>query len=145
MPPHLDPLAAVPDVITMVLMADPVSLSVVRERLRKWLGLLRWPGHEIEDIVIAVDEAVSRAVQRAAPAGAGAEVRVAARQFTEADGGRRVIVGVSDDCGPERRRPDRNGGLGLLMVYACMDQVELSEDSEGTTMLMTSVRVPPIQ
>lgn len=128
----------------MVLMADPVSLSVVRQRFRTWLGLLGWPEQEIEDIVSAVDQAVSVAVQHADPADIGAEVRVAARRFSEPDGSRRVMIGVSDNCGRRPERAERSRGLGLLMVYACMDAVQLSEDSEGTTILMTSVRVPPL-
>ncbi len=127
------------DVISMVLMADPVSLSVVRERFRRWLAALGWPPREVDDIVTAVNEAVSDAVEQAP---VGAEVRVAARRFAEADGGRRVVVGVSDDR--RRSRPaDPDPGFGLLMIHACMDAVELSRDPAGTTVLMTSVRVPP--
>jgi anti-sigma regulatory factor (Ser/Thr protein kinase) len=127
------------DVISMVLMADPVSLSVVRDRFRRWLAELCWPPREVDDIVTAVNEAVSDAVEHAP---VGAEVRVAARPFAEADGGRRVVVGVSDD---RRRRPPPADphGYGLLMIHACMDTVELCRESGGTTMLMTSVRVPP--
>lgn len=129
------------DVISMVLMADPVALSVVRERFRRWLATLCWPPREVDDIVTAVNEAVSDAVEHAP---VGAEVRVAARRFAEADGGRRVVVGVSDD----RRRSgpaDPDQGFGLLMIHACMDAVELSRDSGGTTVLMTSVRVPALE
>jgi anti-sigma regulatory factor (Ser/Thr protein kinase) len=131
------------DVISMVLMADPVSLSVVRERFNRWLRALRWPHREIDDVVMAVNEAVTSAVEQTHPSAMGAEVRVAARQFAEADGGRRVIVAVA---GGEHWTPEPEGfeGPGLLMIHACMDAIEVSREDDGTTMLLTSVKVPPV-
>jgi anti-sigma regulatory factor (Ser/Thr protein kinase) len=130
-------------VISMVLMSDPISLSVVRERFRRWLDGLYWPGREVDDIVMAVNEAVSNAVEQTHPSAVGAEVRVAARQFAERDGGRRVLVAVAagDHWSPE---PTGFEGPGLLMIHACMDAVEIARETDGTTMLMTSARVPPL-
>jgi anti-sigma regulatory factor (Ser/Thr protein kinase) len=125
----------------MVLMADPVSLSVVRQRFRVWLADLAWPDEEVDDIVLAVSEAVSNAVEHADAPGFASEVRVAGRQFSEPDGGRRVVVGVSDNrrwC-PRETHP----GLGLLMIHTCMDDVQFETNHEVTTTLMTSVKVPP--
>jgi len=138
-----DPVAgaAIPDALWMVLMADPVSLSVVRQRFRTWLGRLRWPLDEVDDIIMAVNEAVSNAVEHADVPGFASEVRVAAREFSEPDGGRRVVVGVSDNrrwCPEQTQR-----GLGLLMIHTCMDHVQFDRDLDVTTMVMTSVRVPP--
>jgi anti-sigma regulatory factor (Ser/Thr protein kinase) len=130
------------DVISMVLLADPVSLSVVRERFRRWLDALCWPRVEVDDVVMAVNEAVTMAVEQTHPSMLSAEVRVAARLFAEPDGGRRVMVAVAADhpwC-PSSEEPGF-GGHGLLMIHACMDAVELTREAEETTMLMTSVRV----
>jgi len=139
-----DPASAgQPDtVISMVLMADPISLSVVRERFRRWLAELRWPSDEIDDVVMAVNEAVSSAVEHTHPATLGAEVRVAARQFAETDGWRRVLVAVAGGMlwTPE---PEGFEGPGLLMIHACMDAVDVTREAGGTTMLLTSARVPP--
>ncbi len=131
------------DVISMVLMADPVSLSVVRERFNRWLRALHWPGREIDDVVMAVNEAVTSAVEHTHPAAMGAEVRVAARQYAEPDGGRRVLVAVA---GGEHWTPEPDGfeGPGLLMIHACMDSIEVSREADGTTMLLTSAKVPPL-
>jgi serine/threonine-protein kinase RsbW len=131
------------DVISMVLMADPVSLSVVRERFRRWLRALRWPRREIDDVVMAVNEAVTSAVEHTHPSAIGAEVRVAARQFAEPDGGRRVLVAVAagEHWTPE---PDGFEGPGLLMIHACMDAIEVAREIDGTTMLLTSAKVPPL-
>jgi anti-sigma regulatory factor (Ser/Thr protein kinase) len=131
------------DVISMVLMADPVSLSVVRERFRRWLAALCWPPREVDDVVMAVNEAVTSAVEHTHPSAVGAEVRVAARQYAEPDGGRRIIVAVA---GGEHWTPEPEGfeGPGLLMIHACMDAIEVTREDEGTTMLLTSAKVPPM-
>jgi serine/threonine-protein kinase RsbW len=133
------------EVISMVLMADPVSLSVVRERFRRWLVVLRWPRHEVDDVVMAVNEAVSIAVEHTYQQVVGAEVHVAARLFAEPDGGRRIMVGVggSHPWCPEPAETEFRGHA-LLMIHACMDGVELSRGADGTTMMMTSVKVPPL-
>lgn len=130
-------------VISMVLMADPVSLSVVRQRFRRWLGNLRWPDQEIDDVVMAVNEAVSNAIEQIHPSEIGAEVRVAARQYAEPDGGRRVLVAVA---GGKLWRPEPSGfrGQGLLMIHSCMDDVGVSREHDGITMMMTSAKVPPL-
>ena len=131
------------DVISMVLMADPVSLSVVRERFRRWLAVLCWPVREVDDVVMAVNEAVTSAVEHTHPSAIGAEVRVAARQYAEPDGGRRILVAVA---GGEHWTPEPAGfeGPGLLMIHTCMDAVEVSRETDGVTMLLTSVKVPAL-
>ncbi len=138
------PLPSPDDVISMVLMADPVSLSVVRERFRRWLGVLCWPAAEVDDVVMAVNEAVSSAVEHTHPSAIGAEVRVAARCYDEPDGGRRVIVAVA---GGEHWTPEPHSfeGPGLLMIHSCMDAIEVSREAGSTTMLLTSAKVPPLR
>jgi anti-sigma regulatory factor (Ser/Thr protein kinase) len=137
------PLHSPDDVISMVLMADPVSLSVVRERFRRWLAALSWPPREVDDVVMAVNEAVTSAVEHTHPSSIGAEVRVAARQYAEPDGGRRVLVAVA---GGEHWTPEPMGfeGPGLLMIHACMDAIEVAREDDGVTMLLTSAKVPPL-
>jgi anti-sigma regulatory factor (Ser/Thr protein kinase) len=137
------PLHPPDDVISMVLMADPVSLSVVRERFRRWLGALGWPPREVDDVVMAVNEAVTSAVEHTHPSAIGAEVRVAARQYAESDGGRRILVAVA---GGEHWTPEPEGfeGPGLLMIHSCMDAIEVTREADGTTMLLTSAKVPPL-
>jgi anti-sigma regulatory factor (Ser/Thr protein kinase) len=141
----LHPLASGPpdDVISMVLMADPVSLSVVRERFRRWLAALYWPPREVDDVVMAVNEAVTSAVEHTHPSAIGAEVRVAARRYAEPDGGRRLLVAVA---GGEHWTPEPHGfeGPSLLMIHACMDAVEITREADGVTMLLTSAKVPPL-
>ena len=130
------------DVVCMVLAADPVSPSLVRQRFRRWLGAMEWPERDGDDIVMAVSEAVCNAVEHAYPPDSDGEIRVAARKFDDAQGGRRIVVAVEDDG---RWRPfppaTRHRGHGLLMMHACMDVVDLCRDQPGTTVVMTSVGV----
>jgi anti-sigma regulatory factor (Ser/Thr protein kinase) len=142
--PHPQASGRPDDVISMVLMADPVSLSVVRERFRRWLGALCWPAREVDDVVMAVNEAVTSAVEHTHPSAIGAEVRVAARQYAEPDGGRRILVAVA---GGEHWTPEPQGfeGPGLLMIHSCMDAIEVCREDDGTTMLLTSAKVPPLR
>jgi serine/threonine-protein kinase RsbW len=130
-------------VISMVLMADPVSLSVVRQRFRRWLAALCWPEEEVDDVVMAVNEAVSNAIEQIHPSEIGAEVRVAARQYAELDGGGRILIAVAGGklWSPE---PASFPGQGLLMIHSCMDDVGVSREHDGITMMMTSAKVPPL-
>lgn len=127
----------------MVLAADPVSPSLVRQRFRRWLGAMGWPEQDAEDIVLAVSEAVCNAVEHAYPPDSGGEIRVAARRFSDAQGHRRLVVAVEDDgCWRPTPPTTRHRGHGLLMMHASMDVVDLSRDQPGTTVVMTSVAVP---
>lgn len=49
----------------VVVAATAVSVPLVRARLRRWLGELGWPAEDAEDIVLAVNEAVSNVVEHA--------------------------------------------------------------------------------
>jgi serine/threonine-protein kinase RsbW len=131
------------DELVMVLLADVSSPSIVRERFRSWLAGLGWPGHAAADVTAAASEAVSNAVEHAYPRPIG-EIHVVARQFTEADGGRRIMVGVSDHGRWRTPAADPgHRGHGVPMMYACMDDVQFDRDDGGTTVMMTSARVPP--
>lgn len=131
--------------LAMVLAADPGSLSVMRERLRRWLAAMGWPPIELAEIVLAVNEAASNTVQHAYPAGDPGEVRVAARAFTDTDRARRVIIGISDDGRWRPARPGGPGGHGLPIMHVCTDTVETHRDPGGTTVLLTSIQLPPPQ
>jgi anti-sigma regulatory factor (Ser/Thr protein kinase) len=60
-----------------VLAADPTSASIVRDQLRKWLGILHWPADAADDVVMAISEAVSNSVDHTYPDGHSGEVATA--------------------------------------------------------------------
>jgi anti-sigma regulatory factor (Ser/Thr protein kinase) len=51
--------------LQLELAADPVVASVVRDEVGRWLTVLGWPADQGEDIVLAVSEAVSNAIEHA--------------------------------------------------------------------------------
>jgi hypothetical protein len=49
----------------MELPADPISIPMARAQVRRWLAEFSWPAVKLDDIVLAVSEAVSNAVEHA--------------------------------------------------------------------------------
>jgi 8-oxo-dGTP diphosphatase len=140
--------------VRLQLPADPVSASVARDRLRRWLDALGWPPAQSEDIVLAVSEAVSNSVEHAylghrddQPAG---EVDVHVRATTEA--GLRHITAVVRDHGRWRPVPadDEYRRRGIPLMRACMDRVAITplrnDDGEhaGTLVTLRSRPVPAL-
>jgi hypothetical protein len=134
------------DVIAMALSAEPASLSVVRERVRRWLDRLEWPAEEVDDVVLAVNEAASLVVEHALSSAGPSQVRVAGRPFTDAESLRRVAVGVVGDVGwSPAAAATALPGYGVLTIHTCMESVDLQRDADGTTVFMTSVPVPSVR
>src|SRR2546421_616282 len=51
--------------LRLALPAEPIVVSVARDQLRRWLAGLSWPSGQLEDIVLAVNEAVTNAIEYA--------------------------------------------------------------------------------
>ncbi|HEY2207511.1 MAG TPA: ATP-binding protein [Pseudonocardia sp.] len=127
------------------LRAEVRAPSLIRRRLRSWLTWQEWPTEEIEDLLLAVSEAVSNSVEHAYPPDEPGSVRVRAElQAEQQDRHRMVIVitdeGVWHDPSPEpvnRRR-------GIPMMRATTAGLEVDGTDEGTWVRMVSrpVSVP---
>jgi anti-sigma regulatory factor (Ser/Thr protein kinase) len=116
--------------VTFRFRAHPDELFHCRQLLREWLrGRLEGP--ERDDVVLACSEACSNAIAHAYPAAAG-EVRVElARDADE------TVVVVCDD-GAWSGEPVE--GLGLRLMRAVMDSVELERTPAGTRVTMRRAR-----
>lgn len=169
-PPAAPPSAAAPSAaapsgpvvpLRLHLPADPVSSSVARDRLRRWLEVLGWPPAQSEDIVLAVSEAVSNAAEHAYPADPADRERVleaAGRvdrgvdlyAHASAHAGLRHVTVVVRDHGRWRPPPDDDEfrRRGIPMMRACMDRVAITalehDDgaSAGTRVVLRSRPVP---
>lgn len=129
--------------------AAAANIAVVRRRMRDWLDGLQWPAEPAEDIVLAVSEAVTNAVEHAYPS-AGQEVGqveiyAAVSQDTPATGGRRRVQVRVRDHGRWRSRPDepgerrvRFGGHGLVVMQALTAQMAVHTSAEGTEIELIS-------
>jgi anti-sigma regulatory factor (Ser/Thr protein kinase) len=133
--------------------ATASSIAVVRGRLSDWLTRLGWPTESVEDIVLAVSEAVTNAVEHAystpVPIGLMAdtvEVRgVVVHQTSAAGARRRVHVQVRDQGRwrpPPSRQPSdgpsRFRGHGLVVMRALMARVTVNSDTTGTEVELIS-------
>jgi anti-sigma regulatory factor (Ser/Thr protein kinase) len=130
-----------------VLPADPIVSSVARHQVRRWLAALSWPAGQLDDIVLAVSEAVSNAVEHAyldQPPGV-VEVRGGAEATP---GGQRRVTVIVRDHGRWRPAPidDENRRRGIPLMRACMDTVTIGQpddDPVGTWVVLRSRAVPP--
>ena len=134
----------------VVVAALPRNLRTVREQLSRWLTDRGCPDREAAGIVLAVNEAVTNAVQHAyaPPDTAGTvEVRASLEQLDPFPGhgdGRRVRVRVRDHG---RWRPDPHDrsddaaeqGYGLAVMRALMAEVVITADpATGTEVELIS-------
>lgn len=124
----------------------PGTPGQARRHLRRWLHRVGWPDEPAEDLVLAVDEAVSNAVEHAyatedpAPAHQdlySVELRVAA--VPDTDSGHRAVVTVTDHG---RWRPrvvaSTSRGRGLQLMRALTESVEVTVTGAGTRVKMVS-------
>ena len=129
-----------------------VAPSIARDRFERWLGDLRWPSGQSEDLVLALSEAVSNSIEHGYRVRAGqappdlveATVQVRARVLVEESGRRRIALTVRDHgrwrkpVGPARFR-----GHGLSIIRACADRFSIDGNAGGTTLTLVTRAAPP--
>lgn len=133
--------APIPQTLHMRLLAVPAAASIVRERLRAWLAGFGWPEAELDDVVLAVHEAVTNSVEHGYAGTDAGEVDVAGIRTLDGDG-QRVRVVVRDEG--RWRTPTEPGyrGRGIAVMRGCMADVELNPGADGTEVAMVSRPVP---
>jgi anti-sigma regulatory factor (Ser/Thr protein kinase) len=119
--------------------ADPVQLSVIRHQLADWIAPLRLTDQETADVVLAVDEAVSNAVEHAY--GPGESGRVELTLWTEP--GTLSIEVV--DHGRWRAPPDdaqhvpetaADASRGITLMNTMVESVLIHFDDRGSRVLL---------
>ncbi|MBV9920858.1 MAG: ATP-binding protein [Pseudonocardia sp.] len=129
--------------LTLDLPAVATSCEVVRSRLRSWMTGVGCPSDLRDDIVLAVNEAVSNVVDHAYRGARVGSVRVCAALVIDGERRSRIAITV-EDLGRWQLStvdPARRYG-GLAIIRACMDEVDIRVDVKGTHVLLTST---PIQ
>jgi anti-sigma regulatory factor (Ser/Thr protein kinase) len=137
------------------IVADQFAPSSVRHHLRPWLNELRWPPDAVDDLLLAVSEAVSNVVDHAYPPDYHGPVSVhavhlehanephrddhQAAQGEEPDQVDRVVVTVADR-GSWRPIPTMTGnrGRGLTMMRATTQTLDIATSPTGTRVTLTS-------
>jgi anti-anti-sigma factor len=113
--------------------AVPVQLTAVRHEVGAWAGLAMLPVELVDDLQLALGEALANSVEHAYPGPAG-EMRY--RLELRADGG--LDVTAADD-GIWRPTPDDPGyrGHGLRSIRALTENLRVEHTAGGTTLRFT--------
>lgn len=128
--------------LQLALPADPVTPSVVRQRLREWLRAWSWPADQLDDIVLAVSEAVSNSVEHAYVDQPLGMVEVRGGIEMTPDRQRQVMVIVRDHGrwrSPPRHHENRRRGIPLMRAY--MESVTIGQPPDepvGTWVVLRS-------
>lgn len=121
------------------LTSDPRALYGVRQSLREWCTAEGWPEHDVSDVVLAVDEALTNVIRhgysgepnqrilldvfrRRSPAGEP-ELEIVIRDFGRQVDPARIVGRNLDDLRP--------GGLGVHIIRAMMDHVDYAPATDG--------------
>jgi len=127
------------DVLELELQSDPGVLPTVRNKLRTWTTALAWRQDQIEDVVLAVDEALTNVIRHAYGGESGHRIGVHVYSLDDAQWGPGLEVCIRDygkqvDPGTIRSRDLndlRPGGLGVHIIQSVMDSVEYSRAAGG--------------
>lgn len=118
--------------------ADASRLAVIRQELRRWLVPLRLSGDEIDDVVLAVDEAVANAVRHAYPDDRPGDVELTL--WTEAGPTHPALCIEITDHGSWRVQDtvtaDATGGRGMLLMQHMVETVLVHFDDRGSRVLL---------
>jgi anti-sigma regulatory factor (Ser/Thr protein kinase) len=136
--------------LLLTLSADWVAPSIARERVSSWLHAHHWPPAQIEELVLAVSEAVSNSVEHGYHVPLESmehtdTVQLLVRMSVAADGYRRAEFVVIDQ-GSWREPVDGSGnrGHGMLIMRSCTDELTVHGTSTGTTVTLRSRPAPPL-
>jgi len=144
---------------------DNRAPSCARRRLKQWLASYGWPADNVDDLVIATNEAVANAVEHAYPGGPdrprhtddraanraaeptdgaeraeradGATISLEACVEPADEGAHRVVITVRDGGRWQPPRCDRGfRGRGLIMMRVLTESVAFNTSSAGTQVTM---------
>jgi len=135
------------DYIEMKIPAMPEYVGVIRLTLSGIASRMGFTYDLIDDLKIAVSEAITNAVQHAYKKDEGGEVVVGFGLYQDrlevmvADSGKSFDINKArDEIGPYNENSQieflREGGLGLYLIESLMDEVKIHQN-EGVTVFMT--------
>ena len=133
MPPPLD----------LTLAADWVSPSVARDRVRTWLRAGGWTSPHLDDLVLAINEAVSNSIEHGYGIGPGSPAGTGVVELRGEMTDHHVTVTVRDSgtWRPPVDDPASTRGQGIRLMRACVDDVTVEGSADGTTVVLRGRRV----
>jgi len=135
------------DFIEMKIPAKPEYVGVIRLTLSGIANRMGFSYDDIEDLKIAVSEAITNAVQHAYKKNEDGEINIGFALYHDrlkvmvSDNGKSFdVIKVKQQSGPyEHDQPVeflREGGLGLYLIETLMDEVHIHQD-DGVAVFMT--------
>ena len=124
-----------PDPLRIRLPAIPASLALIRAHLRTWLPTARVNPSAAADVLLAVGEAASNAVEHAIRGTTrNVELEITARATTTG-----LALTVKDNGrwhAPRKSEPSAQRGHGSRLMNALVDAVTITPTPQGTTVEM---------
>jgi anti-sigma regulatory factor (Ser/Thr protein kinase) len=131
------------------LAADWISPSVARDRVRAWLRANGWSPAHIDDLVLAVNEAISNSIEHGYEIGPDdapsmATVQIHGMIHRASDGSRHAELTIRDNgtWRPPTDDDHTTRGQGLRLMRACVDHLVIDGHPHGTTVIMHSRPTP---
>jgi anti-sigma regulatory factor (Ser/Thr protein kinase) len=112
------------------LQARPEFVSVLRQRVRVWLDEAQASEREVFEVLLATTEAFANAVEHP---------HQPTSHFLDVEGALTdgcVTISIRDYGTWQRKAVRKEGGLGLVMIEALMDTVQVERALHGTTVTM---------
>lgn len=141
--------AAVAQTLDLVLAADWISPSVARDRVRAWLRANGWSPAHTDDLVLAVNEAISNSIEHGYEIGPEDPATLDTVEIHGAihrapDGSRHAELTIRDtgNWRPPSDDDHTTRGQGLRLMRACVDHLTIDGDANGTTVTLHSRPVP---
>jgi len=129
--------------LELELRSDPRLLPVVRKKLRAWAAGQGWTADQVDEIALAVDEALANVIRHAYGSEHCHPVLLTARAVRDPQRGEGLEIRLRDFgkqvdpariCGRALDEP-RPGGLGVHLMQAMMSSIEYQPASGGGMLL----------
>jgi anti-sigma regulatory factor (Ser/Thr protein kinase) len=140
--------SAPPEILAFALRPEWSAASLARERVTRWLDALRWPPAQGDDLVLAVNEAVSNSVEHGYlvtpdDIDVPGSIRVEARLVPGLHHTRSAVFTVRDGGRwREPRADDPHRGHGLHIMRSCVSELSIETTRLGTIVTMISRPAP---
>jgi len=111
--------------LDLLMPAEPVSLARIRAAIRRWCARIGAAPEDVSDLLVAVEEAASNAVEHAYGPVDG---QVAVHLAFESP----VVVATVRDHGRWREPRGLHRGRGMVLMQALVDRMETEHLDQGT-------------
>ena len=124
---------------TIEVPAKAENLARLRHFVKDFASLCGFSSADVYDIVLAVGEAISNAVEHGSPGGEKSAIVVTCGCHDDD-----LVVQVSDEGVFQRQMPELETepdasyrGRGIFLMLALMDKVSIDESKKGTTVFLS--------